>query len=191
VNRSDKPLDFAPADPLDSRSKWDWKSKYPAEANRWILLETFYLMFLIYVVAVLFFLFWRGYPGRWFHVAPADYLVWRRYAFAWLSGVWGGCLFSAKWLYHSVAKGEWHLDRRIWRYMTPHLSGGIAFGLFAVLSSGLFPLVDAASLRSLAATVAVGFIGGYFSDQAAAALAGFAARLFRQGRGEPDKQQDE
>lgn len=41
------------------------------------------------------------------------------YVLAGLGGLLGGLVFCGKWLYHSIAKGRWHQDRRMWRFL-PH-----------------------------------------------------------------------
>jgi hypothetical protein len=60
------------------------------------------------------------------------------YGSAWIGGVLGGSVFSIKWLYHSIARGKWHLDRRPWRFLTPLMSGArLFFGRFDARSIAL------------------------------------------------------
>jgi hypothetical protein len=42
------------------------------------------------------------------------------------SALAGGAIFATKWLYHSVAKGEWNRDRILWRFIAPINSAVLA-----------------------------------------------------------------
>ena len=99
-----------------------------------------------------------------------------RNALAWLGGSLGGTLFAMKWMYHTVAKQLWNLDRQLWRYFTPHISGGLAFVTIALMDSSeaFNPNIFASNER----TVALGFLVGFFSDNALAKLAEIADTLF-------------
>ncbi|MCW3047074.1 MAG: rane protein of unknown function [Solirubrobacterales bacterium] len=101
------------------------------------------------------------------------------YGDAWLGGLLGGCLFSMKWLYHSIARGKWHLDRRAWRFLTPLVSAGLAFGTMALFISGALPLFSERITGTLPGVTGVSFLVGYFSDDTVAALAGAATKLLR------------
>ena len=80
-----------------------------------------------------------------------------------------------KWLYHSVAKEMWHIDRAPWRYLMPHISGGLAFGTIATLNSIM--ATEAGSAMSGTKAIAMGFLVGFFSDNAVAKLAEVADTL--------------
>jgi hypothetical protein len=101
------------------------------------------------------------------------------YGDAWLGGLLGGCLFSMKWLYHSIARGKWHLDRRAWRFLTPMVSAGLAFGTMALFISGALPLFSERITGTLPGVTGVSFLVGYFSDDTVAALAAAATKLLR------------
>lgn len=110
---------------------------------------------------------------------PADrYAVFSTYSYAALGGLLGGVLFALKWLYHSVAKGTWNRDRRLWRVFAPLISSGLSFAVLSLGIAGLIPLVDEAQLRRPSTIVGTSFLVGYFSDNAIAALAELAKRLF-------------
>ena len=101
---------------------------------------------------------------------------------AWLAGMLGGTLFDIKWLYHTVARQLWNMDRRLWRFFTPHISAGIAFAMVAVASSGLLRLFDRQAMQSPEMVIGLAFLVGYFSDSAAAKLAEIAETLFGTSR---------
>ena len=99
------------------------------------------------------------------------------YGGAWIGGTLGGCVFTIKWYYHSIARGKWHLDRRAWRFFTPHVSGVLAFATASLFISGVLPLFNDQITQSASAIVALSFVVGYFSDNTVAALAATADRV--------------
>src|SRR5206468_4257753 len=125
---------------------------------------------------------WLEYPKSWFGISDQKYQPILRYGMAWLAGMLGGTLFGIKWLYHTVARQIWNMDRRLWRLFTPHISAGLAFAMIAVVSSGLLRLFDRQALRSPSMVVGLAFLVGYFSDSAAAKLAEIAETLFGTSR---------
>jgi hypothetical protein len=183
--RKDNPA-FAPQDLTDGRKKLDWKSRYqdPA-AQHAIRQEAIYLGAHFAVLPFLILFIWlRGADcicGRSSVWAEQGHRI-TCLILAWLGGTLGGTLFSTKWLYHSIAKSLWHLDRRLWRFFTPHLSGALAFATFLIISSGLLPVIDNNKLDFEAVALSAGFIVGYFSDSATAKLTEVAETLFGSSR---------
>jgi hypothetical protein len=174
---------FGQTDPTDNRQVGDWRSKYTdSEARRGIRVEAIYLGLLLLLVPFAMLLLWLGYPKNWLQLGDERYAILLRYGFAWLAGVLGGTLYDAKWLYHTVARQLWHLDRRIWRLFTPHISGALAFMVVALMASGLLKIFDSRAVESNAMVVSVGFLAGYFSDSAIAKLAEIAETLFGTSR---------
>jgi hypothetical protein len=160
----------------------DWQSKYPPEARRHIWLEGAYLAILLASVPLLSLLLWLETPKRWLGLTDQRYDPILKYGLAWLGGLLGGTLFSLKWLYHSVARQIWHVDRRPWRVFTPHISGGLAFAVVALVSSGIFRVFDRGATNSKSLVVSVAFLVGYFSDSAVAKLTEIAETLFGASR---------
>jgi hypothetical protein len=141
---------FGQADPTDDRDFLDWKSKYSDPAARQgIRFEAIYLASLLALVPVAMVLLWLEYPKRWLRLSDENYKPILHFGMAWLGGVLGGTLFDLKWLYHSVARQLWHLDRRLWRLFTPHISGGLAFAMVVLISSGLVRIFDSRAVNSL------------------------------------------
>ena len=89
----------------------------------------------------------------------------------------GGCCFGLKWMYHSVAKSIWNADRRLWRFLTPLLSGVVALFTLLLVASGLLQIFDKDVVQRPAAVLAFGFLVGYFSDRALAKMAELADTL--------------
>jgi hypothetical protein len=169
---------FAPDDLSDGREPGDWGSRYTdKEAVKAIKFEGFYLAAHVAGIPLVLFLVFLFRTGKcsWFDSSYEP--VWRAMT-AWLGGALGGTLFSAKWLYHAVAKWTWNRDRRLWRLFTPHLSGGLAFAVVLGIASGILRIFDPSAMNSLKATFIVAFLVGYFSDQAIAKLTEVATTLF-------------
>lgn len=166
--------DFAPADYTDGRNKYDWEPKYPKDARNRIGLEAFYLAIMLFtsILASLFLILPLKALNEVFGIEINQYV--KGCLCAWFGGTAGGTVFSIKWLYHSVAKGIWHLDRRLWRIFAPHMSGAIAFFTILLIASGLFKIFEAEIINEPLAVLGFTFLIGYFSDKALAKLSEIA-----------------
>lgn len=178
VNEFGSSSDFAPYDYSDGRQHGDWQMSYPQEARSKINREAIYLTALLFGVPFLILLISLEIPRTVFSIEPAKYQSLATYAYAWLGGTLGGTLFGVKWLYHCVAKRRWHLDRRLWRLFTPHISGALACVFVLFIASGFFKIFDRNALTSPSVPVSIGFLVGYFSDHASAKLSELAETLF-------------
>ena len=171
---SDKLTDFAPADYTDGRKKFDWETKYPKAALEKIRLEAIYvsILLVISIIASLLLILPPKVLCDFFNVefTPEP----RACLCAWFGGTAGGTVFSIKWLYHSRAKGIWHLDRRLWRIFAPHMSGSIAFFTILLIASGLLKVFEADIINEPLAILGFTFIVGYFSDKALAKMSELA-----------------
>jgi hypothetical protein len=170
--------EFAPGDITDARDPYDWEPKYPRDARIQIRWEAFYVSSMLFLVPILLFVLWMGWPNLCLKLPGDRYATLALYAYAWLGGSLGGALFDLKWLYHSVGKGMWHVERRLWRILIPHISGGHAFAIIVLMSSGIFRIFDAASLSRPPVVVGIGFLVGYFSDSAIGKLNEVANTVF-------------
>ncbi len=180
--RDDEPLDFAPADLTDGRELCEYQTRWDCRAWRLIAVEAAYLFVLIVGIPVVLFFVWKGSFDNWLDLTSREHDTFEYYSAAWLAGVLGGASFAMKWLYHTVAKGEWHEDRLIWRFAVPPLSGGLALVLAAFVASDLLTILDSRSLSKPAAVVAFSFLVGYFSDNVIGSLLALAERLFGRPR---------
>jgi hypothetical protein len=100
------------------------------------------------------------------------------YASIGLSGACGGCTFALKWLYHTVAKMQWHRDRVVWRVVVPISSAFLAIFSGLMIISGLVPFLARTPLMVPATGAAYGFFVGLFSDNVLAALQKLAFNVF-------------
>lgn len=172
-------LGFAPNDPTDGRKTGEWESRYKgSDAIKHIRIETCWLVSIFFLCAVAIFLIWLELPLEWFHISGVQYTQFRIFLYGAFGGLLGGTLYSLKWLYHSVARGIWNLDRRLWRFLTPIISAGLAFAAIVLIRSGLFTPFNRDALESGTLCFSVGFLVGYFSDTAAAKMAEIAQTMF-------------
>ena len=159
----------------DGRKRGEWETRYPREVWHSILIEGAYLVTIFLLCIVCLFYTWIDGFSSLLSIHEAKTLSLNRYLFYLFGGILGGVLFGMKWLYHSVARGFWNVDRKPWRYLVPILSGGFAFASSFVIEAGLSRIP--ASGRE-AEYVAVGFLIGYFSDKAIAKLSEVADIVF-------------
>lgn len=191
MRKSEKIPGFAPSDFTDGRKPLDWETRYPSPAWKQISLEAVYLGLCLCVSPLLLFAIFCHRPQAFWGIFDArTQAAVTRYGLAWLGGTLGGTLFSLKWLYHVVGHGYWNRDRLLWRLFTPHISGGLAFAMIALVASGLVRLFDAATASRHSMVVGLAFLVGYFSDSAVAKLTEIANTLFGtsnlKGNEEPD-----
>ena len=162
-------------DPSDGREIGHWESRYPSEARKAINWEKRYLLILLSIVAVIGFLLGVQYKSQIIECDFATSSKVHSYLFAWIGGLLGGIVFACKWLYHSVARGLWNEDRRIWRVVSPHLSGIVALIFVIIFSSSITPNAEIYSIHK---SCGIGFLVGYFSDNAIGKLSELANVFF-------------
>lgn len=162
----------------DDRNKWDWKSRWDNEATKNIQVDAMYVgsVFLLTLLAII--LTWRGTTFAWVSIDCASCVRSRfdQFAYFFLGGMLGGTLFGIKYLYKVVARGRWNLDRRLWRVFSPFISGGLALAIGTLIDSGIFGL--AVKSPTASSYLSLGFISGYFADNALAKMQEIAETIF-------------
>lgn len=185
---------FAPSDYTDARERWEWKSGYSEEANKKIRFEAVYCVVLMIVSSIILLLLLTDVVMNLLPISSSLHDTVRLLGIAWFGGTLGGAIYSVKWLYHTVGKGWWHMDRRMWRLLTPFVSAGVSFAFLALAASNLFSIVSYNGLNSGYTLIGISFLLGYFSDTAVAKLAEIASVLFGTVRDheptEPDDLED-
>jgi hypothetical protein len=182
---------FGQSDPTDGRKRLDWTSKYPADAQKEIRREAIYLGVLLFAAPVAMLVLWLRHPQYWMGLSEQHYAVVLKFSLAWVAGTLGGVLYDLKWLYHSVARQRWHMDRRLWRIFTPHISGGLAFGIIALIESNIIRVFDRTITARSVTVVGVAFLIGYFSDSAVAKMTEVADTLFGTTRSKEKHKEDD
>ena len=150
-------------DDTDGRDKFDCKSKYPEDAKSEIRCETIFLFTLLFSSLIALYLVWVGYVGSWLGLSGEEGLIFRKYALFATSGLIGGITFGMKYFYRVVARGYWHQDRKAWRIMSPFVSMIIALITGTLVNTNM---VSGQEMTSGASTLAIGFLAGYFADEA-------------------------
>lgn len=165
-----------PKDETDGRSIDKWESRYPPEARNEIFVEALIVAFISATALMAIFAVWSGLLINFFDCSLCRRSAFIRYGYFFLGGVLGGTLFGIKYLYHVVAKGYWNQDRKLWRYLSPLLSGSLAFIVGALTDAGFLGLTISANKAS--AYLSLGFITGYFGDKALAKMTEMADVIF-------------
>lgn len=167
--------DVGNLDPTDGRKKFDWESRYPSDAKFQIRCQAWYILILLFVALALIFATWMDVFTQLLSLPPSGAATLRKYCYYSFSGLFGGTVFGMKYMYRVVARGYWHEDRNLWRYQSPFIALAVSFA-FGTLIDGKFMSVGAHT--SGAAIVGLGFLIGYFADDATGKLHEIAGVLF-------------
>lgn len=159
----------------DGRKPYHWESGYPKEARTEILCEAIYVG-IILVISLIGLLFnWCGCFANFLGLEGEKLQPFEGVIYYFFSGRLGGAIFGIKYFYRVVARGYWSQDRRYWRVFSPWISACIAIIVGCMVISGF---IDAAKSPSVATGIFVGFVAGYFADQAVGKMSEVATALF-------------
>jgi hypothetical protein len=172
----------------DGRQLYDTRTKYTADDTRQHLIEGIYIGVLLLFSILAISTGTLGLIERLVGCLGVDMTTQdlaKHYFLVAASGLLGGTVYGAKWLYHAVAKGLWHQDRRLWRYLSPWISLGTTIGVWALIEVGFFNEVvpvDGSGAASVSTKTAIGagFVIGYLSDQFLAKMKELTEVLFGQ-----------
>lgn len=166
----------------DGRGLFRPASRYSPEYRLEQRYESFYIFGLLAGSLVAIGCLGLGFVDRFFaaHGVPAALIAsCRRFEWIAAGGLLGGTVYAAKWLYHSVAKGLWHEDRRIWRLLSPWIALGATVGIGALVDAGFFhSSVDSGTSHSGAKLTGLGFLIGYLADRFLAKMKELTQVLF-------------
>lgn len=95
-----------------------------------------------------------------------------------IAGFVGGTVFDLKWMYHSVARGIWNVDRCLWRIIVPFNSAMVSLFTGFLFASGSIPFLKNESFDNYYVLLGFGFVFGYFSDNILAAMQNLAKKAF-------------
>lgn len=159
----------------DDRKPYDWKSKYPQEARDEMKEDAIYIGTTLVLSILGLFFNWCGCFAKWFciessRIVPFEYIV-----FFFFAGLMGGTVFGVKYFYRVVARGFWSQDRKYWRIFSPWISACVALIVGCMVISGC---VNANLTPSTSTDVCIGFIAGYFADDAVSKMSEVAKALF-------------
>jgi len=165
----------SPTGRTDGRVPYEWESKYPESAKKYIRIEGGYLIVLFFLSLSLIFSNWNGWLATTLSIPPNGAFIFKKYAYYASSGLLGGVIFDVKNFYRSLASGWWHLDRRAWRFLSPLLGLATAIVIGAMIDASL---ISAEEPTMGAAFLSIGFLSGYFADKAIAKMGEVADVIF-------------
>lgn len=159
----------------DDKEPYDWKSKYPTEARKEIRNEAIYIGAVLIVAMIGLFLNGCDVLSNLLALKDDAIITFKGILFYFLSGLLGGTIFGIKYFYRVVARGYWTQDRRYWRIFSPWISACVAFIIGCMVISGL---ISSSKTLSASSGIYIGFIAGYFADEAVGKMSEVATALF-------------
>lgn len=168
----------------DGRKPYDWESHYPKEARQQMKYEGIYIAI---VLAISIFALAMLIKGCLWTVSAENstlneerLLTFESLLIYFFSGLLGGTVYGMKYFYRVVARGFWSLDRRFWRIFSPWISACIALVVGCMMTSGIISSVET---QSILTSICIGFVAGYFADDAVSKMSEVAKALFGTSNG--------
>jgi len=168
-------IDIDLQDETDGREAYDYKSKYDECARTEIRYEAIFIIFLLFFSIFILFYTWKGDIYSLLDISASQEITVRKYIYYLTSGMLGGITFGMKFFYRAVARGLWHQDRRAWRLLSPLISAVVAFMVGALIDANL---LNIGGVTSGTAIVSIGFLAGYFADEAVGKMYEIANVIF-------------
>lgn len=159
----------------DGRDLYHWESGYPPKARFEIRLEAFYISLILLLAFIGLLFIWSGLFWKIIGIEEEAYKSFSEIGIFFFSGLLGGTIFGIKYFYRVVARGYWSQDRRYWRIFSPWISACIALIVGCMVLSGY---LNTTKTPSDYVGVCVGFIAGYFADEAVGKMSEVAVALF-------------
>ncbi|MET4807708.1 hypothetical protein [Limibacillus sp. MBR-115] len=170
----------------DGRPTGEWKTRYVFRA--WLQISGEFLLLFLYLAVANYFLI-EAITEKPAEIARDGFIYSTlfgvyvseenaRWIALVLAGFVGGTVFDLKWMYHSVAKGIWNVDRCLWRIIVPFNSAMVSLFTGFLFKSGVVPFLKNESFDNYYVLLGLGFVFGYFSDNILAALQNLAKKAF-------------
>ena len=162
----------------DGRKQYDWESKYPECAQKEMKKEAIYIAIILIIAFSLLMFIVGGLidkVGNLIGLEAKKTASLEGVIIYFFSGLLGGTIFGLKYFYRVVSRGYWSQDRKYWRFFSPWISACVAFVVGCMVLSGY---INATQTQSFAAEICVGFITGYFADEAVGKMSEVATALF-------------
>lgn len=162
----------------DGRKQYDWESKYPECAQKEMKKEAIYIAIILIIAFSLLIFIVGGLidkVGNLIGLEAKKTASLEGVIIYFFSGLLGGTIFGLKYFYRVVSRGYWSQDRKYWRFFSPWISACVAFVVGCMVLSGY---INATQTQSFAAEISVGFITGYFADEAVGKMSEVATALF-------------
>lgn len=162
----------------DGRKQYDSESKYPECAQKEMKKEAIYIAIILIIAFSLLIFIVGGLidkVGNLIGLEAKKTASLEGVIIYFFSGLLGGTIFGLKYFYRVVSRGYWSQDRKYWRFFSPWISACVAFVVGCMVLSGY---INATQTQSFAAEICVGFITGYFADEAVGKMSEVATALF-------------
>ena len=159
----------------DGKKAFDWKSKYPDDARKEMRIEAIYIGLVLVVSLAGIFLNWSGFISCWLKIEKSRVLSFEGIVLYFFSGLTGGTIFGIKYFYRVIARGFWSQDRKYWRIFSPWISACIALVVGCMVVSDY---IKTSRNPSTAMNMFIGFLSGYFADEAVGKMSEVAKALF-------------
>jgi hypothetical protein len=177
---SEKPQKLDEHINTDQRNKYDWKSRWCEDSRKLIKHEAIVIGSFFFMALILLWATWNGILFKILSLgcysSGCSVQGFDQFSYIFVGGLFGGTIYGLKYLYKVVARGYWHLDRRLWRIFSPWLSAGVALAFGALFDSGIIGL--SYTTDSPSGYFSIGFVTGYFADRAIAKLQEVAETMF-------------
>lgn len=170
--------------PNDNREKGDYESRYKdKECQKKIKRDAYYISTLLAVSVICILLNFLNVFEIIFNLSGDKAVIFHKAMYCVTSGLLGGTTFGMKYFYRVVARGLWNEDRVYWRIFSPW----IAVSLSIVMAAIMIKDVSASS----AVAITIGFLTGYFSDEAVSKMYDVACVLFLKPDSGRERKEDE
>lgn len=157
--------------PNDGREKGSYESRYKnKECQKKIKRDAVYISVLLALSMILIFLNFLNLFENILGLSGNKSIIFHKVVYCVTSGLLGGSTFGMKYFYRVVARGFWNEDRVYWRIFSPWIAVALSIVMAAIM------IKDVSSSSALAITI--GFLTGYFSDEAVSKMYDVACILF-------------
>lgn len=164
---SDKKDEF----PNDGRKKGDYKTRYPDKKCQFkIKRDAIYISALLFLALLSILLNFLEVFETVLKLEGDKKTIFHKAMYCVTSGLLGGATFGMKYFYRVVARGLWNEDRVYWRMFSPFIAVSLSVVMAAIMVKDVF--------SSSALAISVGFLTGYFSDEAVSKMYDVACVLF-------------
>lgn len=155
----------------DGRKKGDYKTRYTDNScQKKIKRDAIYISIMLFLGLIGIFLNFLEVFERMLFLTGDKKIIFHKIMYCVSSGLLGGATFGMKYFYRVVARGLWNEDRVFWRLFSPIIAISLSVVMAAIM------IKDISTSSSLA--VVIGFLTGYFSDEAVSKMYDVACVLF-------------
>lgn len=155
----------------DGRKKGDYKTRYTDKKCQFkIKRDAIYISVLLFLALLSILLNFLEVFEIILKLEGDKKIIFHKAMYCVTAGLLGGSTFGMKYFYRVVARGLWNEDRVYWRLFSPFIAVSLSVVMAAIMVKDVF--------SSSALAVSVGFLTGYFSDEAVSKMYDVACVLF-------------